>query len=746
MPFDLDQAYASAANEERSDERLRALFDSENAPQRTASLTLTDGNAQPQPPPDQGQMDPGAFGTSPLTPPQRAPTTRFSPSLPALAGRQRPIDFGRPVEAQPETPRPQRPQRYQPFIPSQGPYRPHDWGKPDLALLGSFRYPGLAPSPWMPQHQDVNALMRQVLGFFMQSGSNPIKGMARNLIGLRASTINAFVKGYMQSSKMLHEQAKQQHEEMLERLQEEFADFSKVFISYGPESAKFNEEELKHQLEATARKYQDDELLRALHNGGYGEVQRVIDARHAKGLDAWKVSAQSTKADRDAEADDRNLQPDRPVAPKAATPAGTAAPGAAPGPAGVPATADGMPEFPAPYNSAIRSAATRMFMGHLGSRNPFPTTQPHSNEAAQREEDKLTDYYNNVLSSPNLPSGDDNEAVAKRMNMIMPAMEKISPEMTQRMQYVLAGNELTAKQKSDPGWVAAEGAALKIDPHAASDVGDVKERSLLLAETGDFSLATRGIRASKQGQRTDTAIINGAVKVLQDQHGFTPEEATRYLARKGIQWKNAAATSKAFAVGKQGDQVRALNVAISHLDTLERLGRELDNPTSIRPLNAIFQDVAAATGRTAPVDYNAARQIIGEEIVKSVVSGGGGVTERMEAGRNLDRANTGEQTASIANTYRTLMAGQMVGLEKQYGAGTGFNDFRGLFLLPATQRALEGAVERPVGDFGGGAPGSAPAAPALPPGWSIPGGGAPTAPAAPAPDTGGGLPPGWRIR
>jgi hypothetical protein len=152
----------------------------------------------------------------------------------------------------------------------------------------------------------------------------------------------------------------------------------------------------------------------------------------------------------------------------------------------------------------------------------------------------------------------------------------------------------------------------------------------------------------------------------------------------------AKATLKDFTSGQSARRVASNNTAINHLDTMDKLAADLNNRDT-RIFNAAGNAFAAATGQTAPTSFDAAKQLVSAEVIKAVVSNGGGVTERQEAAQNFSRANSPQQLKEVINTYRELLGGQLQSLEGQYKAGTNRDDFRSKFLTPNTQKVLPAA-------------------------------------------------------
>jgi len=132
--------------------------------------------------------------------------------------------------------------------------------------------------------------------------------------------------------------------------------------------------------------------------------------------------------------------------------------------------------------------------------------------------------------------------------------------------------------------------------------------------------------------------------------------------------------NKDFSTGIQGRQVTAFNTAIDHLATMDKLSDALQN-NDIKAFNYLGNIVARQTGQPAPVNFDAAKQIVTAEIIKAVVASGGGVRERQEAEANFATANSPAQLKGVINTYKQLLGGQLNSLGLQYENTTGRTDF-----------------------------------------------------------------------
>ena len=154
----------------------------------------------------------------------------------------------------------------------------------------------------------------------------------------------------------------------------------------------------------------------------------------------------------------------------------------------------------------------------------------------------------------------------------------------------------------------------------------------------------------------------------------------------GATFSNVKQAEQKFNVGKQGDTVRSLNVAVNHLDTLGQLSEALNN-NDINLFNKLGNAYAQQTGNPIPTNFNAAKKIVADEIVKGIVGSGGGVADREEAAASINAANSPAQLKGVIDTYKQLLGGQLSGLKQQYEVSTGKKDFN-KFISPNTQKNI----------------------------------------------------------
>lgn len=213
------------------------------------------------------------------------------------------------------------------------------------------------------------------------------------------------------------------------------------------------------------------------------------------------------------------------------------------------------------------------------------------------------------------------------------------------------GQWVTADEKHEP--VKVTGLSGKEQPVAGDP--DVETAAKAIANYQMAPLTGFAMR-SPYGQ----AVMARAIQINPDY------EANQFTARSKAQ--------KDFATGKQGDSVRSFNVGISHLNTLDGLVDALNNK-DMKTFNRLANQVKEEFGSAAPTNFDAAKAIVGDEIIKAIVGGGGALADRENAQNQLDRAKTPAQLKGVIETYKDLMAGQLTGLKKQYETTTGLKNF-----------------------------------------------------------------------
>lgn len=160
-----------------------------------------------------------------------------------------------------------------------------------------------------------------------------------------------------------------------------------------------------------------------------------------------------------------------------------------------------------------------------------------------------------------------------------------------------------------------------------------------------------------------------------------------------MKYNRENATVKSFATGKQGDQIQAFNTGIAHLDQLQGLADALQNG-DIRMFNELGNAWATETGSEVPTDFDAVKRIVGQEVNKAIVAGGGGEAERKEAAEVFNKANSPQQLSGAIKQVEGLMGSQLESLRLRYKVNSGQDNFND-FLTTRSQNILGAAGADP---------------------------------------------------
>ena len=154
------------------------------------------------------------------------------------------------------------------------------------------------------------------------------------------------------------------------------------------------------------------------------------------------------------------------------------------------------------------------------------------------------------------------------------------------------------------------------------------------------------------------------------------------------QFTTKAAAAADFAKGPESRTARSLNVVVQHLDLVRDLGKALDNG-DVQAINSVKNRAARELGNADVTNFEVAKGIVGDEIVKATIGYAGGMADRENAQNQLSSAKSWPQLAGVIDTAQRLAGGQLMGLRKQYEGGTGRKDFDDRYMMPETKAALE---------------------------------------------------------
>jgi len=280
-------------------------------------------------------------------------------------------------------------------------------------------------------------------------------------------------------------------------------------------------------------------------------------------------------------------------------------------------------------------------------------------------------------------SGKPAEPIAAHDEMILPA-GVAAPTVVQTPLGVakthqadaLAG--LNVKKTNDPG--AFHGSGGPTDPNAL-ELG-----AYTLYKTGNMPSMGMGNGGAR------LAMMQRAAEMAnQEQQTGQPFENAgfdRILSRK----QDYAAGTKAvagFASGTQGNQVRSINNVVGHLQLFEDTFDALQNG-DVQALNSLNAGWQKQFGKPVPATLSAMSQVIGPELLKSLVTTGAGTGPEREhfAEQAGSLSNAPEQTHSAVQALRGMLGRQLQDFELQYANSTGRDDFTKK-LPPDVQKMLK---------------------------------------------------------
>jgi hypothetical protein len=334
-----------------------------------------------------------------------------------------------------------------------------------------------------------------------------------------------------------------------------------------------------------------------------------------------------------------------------------------------------------------------------------------------RTEAQLKQFEADQQRYSNLSFNPSNEnVVANLQDMVLE--RRISPEQAAQMQQKILTMPIEergkfflamgadAKTRYTHGTVSAGTAASNAVTMRGQNMQDARARERLSQEMAGGTLTPETIDVAanmylktgqmpqlgmgKQAAAARQQILNRATVLGTTGADGQPAPTTADVAGNIVgakqDYKSQEKAVKDFSTGMQGRQVNSFNTAIDHLDTMGKLSDALANGDT-KAINAIGNMVAKQTGAPAPTSFNAAKQIVTAEVIKSIVASGGGVKERQEAEANFAAANSPAQLKGVINAYKDLMGGQLKSLELQYGNTTGRKDFEKK-LTPAAKEEL----------------------------------------------------------
>jgi hypothetical protein len=157
--------------------------------------------------------------------------------------------------------------------------------------------------------------------------------------------------------------------------------------------------------------------------------------------------------------------------------------------------------------------------------------------------------------------------------------------------------------------------------------------------------------------------------------------------------------AQAIMAGPFGQQVQSMNNVIGHLQMLDGIAQALENG-DIRIFNGLAQTLALETGQPAPTNFVEAKNIVGDEVVKAIVSGGGSLADRQSAQDAFNVLNSPEQNEQATMIARSMLLRQLGDMRIRYdamGQARPFTDYLNKDVAILLPGGSEAATSTPPG-------------------------------------------------
>lgn len=161
-----------------------------------------------------------------------------------------------------------------------------------------------------------------------------------------------------------------------------------------------------------------------------------------------------------------------------------------------------------------------------------------------------------------------------------------------------------------------------------------------------------------------------------------------------INYNARSQTRKAFASGKEGQQINSLNTAIGHLGELQDAADQLDNfhessIPGVTTLNSIKNSLAGSQGKPAITNFNRVVNSVAPELVKVYRGSGGAEADIKSTLGDFSPNATPEQLKGSLQETAKLLQSKIDALNDQYTKGMGISADAGQFINPKSAATLK---------------------------------------------------------
>ena len=190
------------------------------------------------------------------------------------------------------------------------------------------------------------------------------------------------------------------------------------------------------------------------------------------------------------------------------------------------------------------------------------------------------------------------------------------------------------------------------------------------------------------GYSRNPAMVNTIMGQIAQRSGVEGKTDAQILANSQLLKSQQKAENDFTPGGKLGTALLSTNRVVGHLGDYMDIFNGLNNG-DMQLVNSAKNRVKGWFGSEAPTDIQAVAPILGDELTKSIVPGGGGVTERTEFTHNFSTAKSPEQAAGAISKYMNFLKTQVDGTKYAYEQLPSHpTDFESRFLTPRTRDVL----------------------------------------------------------
>lgn len=163
--------------------------------------------------------------------------------------------------------------------------------------------------------------------------------------------------------------------------------------------------------------------------------------------------------------------------------------------------------------------------------------------------------------------------------------------------------------------------------------------------------------------------------------GNRREQMMSYIAMNYPEYDQSQYTVKAgirkdFTSGKAAGNIRSLNTAIGHLNSLKEAADGLQNG-NVQILNRLANAYKTQTGQSAPTVFNSVKTAVAGELATTFKGTGGTDQEIKQLVETINSAQSPKQVNDVVASYIDLIESRLTALDEQYkNAMGGPSDFK----------------------------------------------------------------------